>query len=144
MHVLCTGNNCVPKDKFPLTMFETDKDILLFIIHRFFNQVVIQSTLQRATKKEAWIYSPVIVAQWVYYSNPHAYIAFSRKSFTQTMNWQLQIYEEFINKLCIFSWVNKTVCIWNILLDNWENIHVVFLNRVNIFSRLLTLSLFRT
>ena len=34
MHVLCTGDSCVAKDTFPLTMFETyNKGILLFIIY---------------------------------------------------------------------------------------------------------------
>ena len=33
MRVLCTGNNCVSKRQFPLTMLDTDnKGILLFII----------------------------------------------------------------------------------------------------------------
>ena len=33
MHALCTGNNCVAKDNFPLMMFEMDnKDFNLFIL----------------------------------------------------------------------------------------------------------------
>ena len=31
MHVLCTGNNCVAKDNFHLTMFEADNKGILFI-----------------------------------------------------------------------------------------------------------------
>ena len=30
MHVLCTGNNCVAKDNFPLKMFEMDNKIFYY------------------------------------------------------------------------------------------------------------------
>ena len=39
MHVFCTGNNCVTKDQFRLTMFEMDNRGILFSC--FYRQVIL-------------------------------------------------------------------------------------------------------